>query len=63
MTIIRVGTRGSKLALAQARPMVDVLRDQGIEIEWREFTTSGDIRRRTFTNTNEPDHANADFAP
>lgn len=42
MTIIRVGTRSSKLALAQARPMVDHLRNQGIEIEWREFTTSGD---------------------
>lgn len=42
MSMIRVGTRSSKLALAQARPMVDVLRDQGIEIEWREFTTSGD---------------------
>lgn len=40
--MIRVGTRGSKLALAQARPMVDHLRDQGFEIEWREFTTSGD---------------------
>lgn len=42
MQKIVVGTRGSKLALAQARPMVDHLRDQGIEIEWREFTTSGD---------------------
>ncbi|MBI4911568.1 MAG: hydroxymethylbilane synthase [Acidobacteria bacterium] len=39
---IRVGTRGSKLALAQARPMVEFLRAQGIEIEWKEFTTSGD---------------------
>ncbi len=39
---IRVGTRASKLALGQARPMVDYLRAQGFEIEWREFTTSGD---------------------
>ena len=42
MTIIRVGTRSSKLAIAQARPMIDHLRNQGLEIEWREFTTSGD---------------------
>lgn len=42
MTRIRVGTRGSKLALAQARPMVDHLRGLGFEIDWREFTTSGD---------------------
>ena len=39
---VRVGTRGSKLALAQAKPMVDFLRGQGLEIDWREFTTSGD---------------------
>lgn len=39
---VKVGTRGSKLALAQARPMIDFLRGQGIEIEWKEFTTSGD---------------------
>ena len=38
MTIIRVGTRSSKLAIAQARPMIDHLRNQGLEIEWREFT-------------------------
>jgi hydroxymethylbilane synthase len=42
MSTIRVGTRSSKLALAQARPLVDFLRTQGFEIEWREFTTSGD---------------------
>ena len=42
MTIIRVGTRSSKLAIAQARPMIDHLRNQDLEIEWREFTTSGD---------------------
>ena len=39
---ITVGTRGSELALGQAQPMVDFLRQAGHEIQWRRFTTAGD---------------------
>ncbi len=39
---IVVGTRGSELAIKQAEAMVAFLADQGVELEWRKFTTSGD---------------------
>jgi len=39
---ITVGTRASELAVGQAEPMVEFLRQAGHEIEWRRFTTSGD---------------------
>lgn len=37
-----VGTRGSALAVAQAEAMVEFLRGEGLQVEWRRFTTSGD---------------------
>ena len=39
---IIVGTRGSELAVRQAESMVQFLIDQGIEVTWKRFTTSGD---------------------
>lgn len=42
MKKITVGTRGSLLAVEQARPMVDFLRSKNVEVAWREFTTHGD---------------------
>jgi len=39
---ITVGTRASELAVGQAEPMVEFLRQAGHEVEWRRFTTSGD---------------------
>jgi len=37
-----VGTRGSDLAVRQAESMVQFLIDQGLEVTWKRFTTSGD---------------------
>jgi len=37
-----IGTRGSELAVRQAESMVQFLIDQGIEVTWKRFTTSGD---------------------
>ena len=37
-----LGTRASELAVRQAEPLVDFLRDRGFEVSWRRFTTSGD---------------------
>jgi hydroxymethylbilane synthase len=37
-----VGTRGSDLAVRQAESMVQFLLDQGLEVTWKRFTTSGD---------------------
>lgn len=37
-----VGTRGSELAVRQAESMVQFLINQGIEVTWKRFTTSGD---------------------
>lgn len=39
---ITVGTRGSLLAVEQARPMVDFLKSRNVDVVWREFTTHGD---------------------
>lgn len=44
---IRVGTRGSKLALTQTGFVCDVLRSQGFEIELREIKTLGDKKQGT----------------
>lgn len=45
MTRIRVGTRGSKLALIQARMVTDLLKSSGIETEIIEVETAGDINK------------------
>lgn len=37
-----IGTRGSELAVRQAESMVQFLIDQGLEVTWKRFTTSGD---------------------
>jgi hydroxymethylbilane synthase len=42
---LRLGTRGSALALVQARLVADALRERGIEGEIVEIVTSGDRRR------------------
>ncbi|MCE1230096.1 MAG: hydroxymethylbilane synthase [Firmicutes bacterium] len=42
MKPIVVGTRGSELAVRQAESMVQYLIDQGLEVTWKRFTTSGD---------------------
>jgi hydroxymethylbilane synthase len=39
---IVVGTRGSELAVGQAKPLVEHLRSNGHLVEWRSFTTHGD---------------------
>jgi len=39
---IVVGTRGSELALRQAEPLVDFLKQADHDVHWRRFTTSGD---------------------
>ncbi|GAA3553377.1 hydroxymethylbilane synthase [Amycolatopsis ultiminotia] len=41
--VIRIGTRGSKLALAQTGTVADVLRATGVEIEIVTVTTPGDL--------------------
>lgn len=43
--MIRVGTRGSKLALAQAKIVVEKLREEGYEVELRIIKTRGDVMR------------------
>ena len=45
MTRIRVGTRGSRLALIQARMVTDLLTSSGIENEIIEVETAGDINK------------------
>ncbi|MGC8514778.1 MAG: hydroxymethylbilane synthase [Thermoplasmata archaeon] len=45
MTRIRVGTRGSKLALIQTRMVTEILTSSGIETEIIEVETAGDINR------------------
>jgi hydroxymethylbilane synthase len=42
MKPVVVGTRGSKLATAQAEFLAAHLRAKGFEVEWKLFTTSGD---------------------
>ena len=42
MKTVILGTRGSKLATAQAEFLVQHLKDKGFEVEWKLFTTSGD---------------------
>jgi hydroxymethylbilane synthase len=46
MTRIRVGTRGSKLAMIQTRLVTDLLTSSGIETEIIEVETEGDINRK-----------------
>lgn len=43
-TIVRIGTRGSPLALAQARAVASALRDAGAEVEIVPMRTEGDRR-------------------
>lgn len=43
--MIRVGTRGSKLALAQAKIVVEKLEEEGYEVELKIIKTKGDIMR------------------
>ncbi|MFN3383488.1 MAG: hydroxymethylbilane synthase [Archaeoglobaceae archaeon] len=43
--MIRVGTRGSKLALAQAKLVVEKLEKEGYEVELRIIKTKGDIMK------------------
>ena len=42
---IRIGTRGSQLALWQANWVADQLRQRGAEVELIEITTSGDVQQ------------------
>ncbi len=42
MPKVIVGTRGSDLAVGQAKPLVEHLKACGYDVEWRRFTTSGD---------------------
>jgi len=44
---IRLGTRGSRLAMIQAQSVAQRLRDAGAEVELIEITTSGDADRRS----------------
>ena len=49
MTLLRVGSRGSRLALTQAAQVTELLRRAGIEIALVPITTAGDRdRRRAF---------------
>lgn len=42
---LRLGTRGSRLALIQSSLVADALRAQGVEVELVTLVTSGDVRR------------------
>ncbi|HJJ29531.1 MAG TPA: hydroxymethylbilane synthase, partial [Methanocorpusculum sp.] len=42
MSKIRIGTRGSKLALAQTNKVIDLLAKNGIEAEYTIIKTTGD---------------------
>lgn len=44
-TLLRLGTRGSALALAQASAVADALRAAGRDVELVEITTKGDVSR------------------
>ena len=44
--LLRVGTRGSRLALTQAGLAADLLRGQGVEVALIPITTTGDRDRR-----------------
>lgn len=44
-SVLRLGTRGSALALAQARSVAEVLRASGRDVELVEITTAGDVSR------------------
>ena len=41
---VRIGTRGSKLALWQAHRVRDLLEGEGFSVELKLFKTTGDIR-------------------
>ena len=47
MTVLRVGTRGSRLAMTQSSYAADRLRREGVEVALVPITTSGDRDRRS----------------
>ena len=50
MTAIRLGTRGSALALAQTNTVADALRKQGVEVEIVTVTTEGDTSKASLAS-------------